>query len=68
VRDGTHETLNHRELVEILFSSCYMGIVSVGMITILATGATGIYRRSDIGGMVAFYSYMGGYLILCVLR
>ncbi len=54
------KALNHRELVEILFSSCYMGIVSVGMITILGYGGYQVFTGVlTIGGMVAFYSYMG---------
>ena len=52
--------LNHRELVEVLFSSCYMAIVSLGVITILGYGGYQVFAGVlTIGGMVAFYSYMG---------
>ena len=54
------KALNHRELVEVLFSSCYMAIVSLGVITILGYGGYQVFMGVlTIGGMVAFYSYMG---------
>jgi len=54
------KALNHRELVEVLFSSCYMAIISLGMITILGYGGYQVFTGVlTIGGMVAFYSYMG---------
>jgi len=54
------KALNHRELVEVLFSSCYMAMVSLGMITTLAYGGYQVFTGVlTVGGMVAFYSYMG---------
>ncbi len=54
------KALNHRELVEVLFSSCYMAIVSLGTIAILGYGGYQVFAGVlTIGGMVAFYSYMG---------
>ena len=54
------KALNHRELVEVLFTSCYMAIVSLGVITILGYGGYQVFTGVlTIGGMVAFYSYMG---------
>ncbi len=54
------KALNHRELVEVLFTSCYMAIVSLGVITILGYGGYQVFAGVlTIGGMVAFYSYMG---------
>ncbi len=54
------KALNHRELVEVLFTSCYMAIVSLGTIAILGYGGYQVFAGVlTIGGMVAFYSYMG---------
>ena len=54
------KALNHREFVEVLFSSCFMAIVSLGMITTLGYGGYQVFIGVlTIGGMVAFYSYMG---------
>jgi ABC-type bacteriocin/lantibiotic exporter with double-glycine peptidase domain len=54
------KALNHRELVEVLFSSCFLAIVSLGMIAVLGYGGYQVFTGIlTIGGMVAFYSYMG---------
>jgi len=54
------KALNHRELVEVLFSSCFLAIVSLGMIAVLGYGGYQVFTGVlTIGGMVAFYSYMG---------
>jgi ABC-type bacteriocin/lantibiotic exporter with double-glycine peptidase domain len=54
------KALNHREVVEVLFSSCYMATVSLGMIATLGYGGYQVFTGVlTIGGMVAFYSYVG---------
>src|SRR5882724_3723444 len=54
------KALNHRELVEVLFSACYMGIIALGTIAILGYGGYQVFIGAlTIGGVVAFYSYVG---------
>lgn len=54
------KALNHRELVEVLFSACYMAIISIATIAILGYGGYQVFIGVlTIGGVVAFYSYMG---------
>src|SRR5436190_9501299 len=54
------KAVNHRELVEVLFSSCYMAIIATGTIAILGYGGYQVFIGAlTIGGVVAFYSYVG---------
>jgi len=54
------KALNHRELVEVLFSACYMAIIALGTIAILGYGGYQVFVGAlTIGGVVAFYSYVG---------
>lgn len=51
--------LNHRSLVEILFSTSYMAVIALGTIAILGYGGYQVFVGAlTIGGLVAFYSYM----------
>ena len=54
------KTLNHRNLVEILFRTCYMAVIALGTIGILAYGGYELFAGAlTVGGLVAFYSYLG---------
>jgi ABC-type multidrug transport system fused ATPase/permease subunit len=54
------KALNHRELVEVMFSACYMAIIALGTIAILGYGGYQVFVGAlTIGGVVAFYSYVG---------
>src|SRR5213082_3470867 len=54
------KALNHRELVEVMFSACYMAIIAMGTIAILGYGGYQVFIGAlTIGGVVAFYSYVG---------
>ncbi|HYY72342.1 MAG TPA: ABC transporter ATP-binding protein [Candidatus Bathyarchaeia archaeon] len=54
------KALNHRELVEVMFSACYMAIIALGTIAILGYGGYQVFTGAlTIGGVVAFYSYVG---------
>src|SRR5437588_2653605 len=54
------KALNHRELVEVMFSACYMAIIALGTIAILGYGGYQVFIGAlTIGGVVAFYSYVG---------
>ncbi len=54
------KALNHRELVEVMFSTCYMGMIALGTIAILGYGGYQVFVGAlTIGGVVAFYSYVG---------
>jgi ABC-type bacteriocin/lantibiotic exporter with double-glycine peptidase domain len=54
------KVLNHRELIEVLFTACYMAIISVGTVAILGYGGYRVFIGVlTIGGVVAFYSYLG---------
>jgi ABC-type bacteriocin/lantibiotic exporter with double-glycine peptidase domain len=51
--------LNHRTLIEILFSTSYMAVIAIGTIAILGYGGYQVFVGVlTIGGLVAFYSYM----------
>jgi ABC-type bacteriocin/lantibiotic exporter with double-glycine peptidase domain len=52
------EALNHQRLIEILFSTCYMGFIAIGIFLILAYGGHQVFAGTlTIGGLVAFYTY-----------
>src|SRR5213082_1957909 len=54
------KALNHRELVEVMFSACYMAIIAMGTIAILGYGGYQVFIGAlTMGGVVAFYSYVG---------
>ena len=54
------KALNHRELVEVMFSACYMAIIALGTIAVLGYGGYQVFIGAlTIGGVVAFYSYVG---------
>src|SRR5947208_16463662 len=54
------KALNHRELVEVMFSTCYMGMIALGTFAILGYGGYQVFVGSlTVGGVVAFYSYVG---------
>lgn len=54
------KALNHREWVEVMFSTCYMAIIALGTIAILGYGGYQVFVGAlTIGGVVAFYSYVG---------
>ena len=54
------KALNHREFVEVMFSTCYMGMIALGTIAILGYGGYQVFVGAlTIGGVVAFYSYVG---------
>jgi len=54
------KALNHREWVEVMFSACYMAIIAMGTIAILGYGGYQVFTGAlTIGGVVAFYSYVG---------
>jgi ABC-type bacteriocin/lantibiotic exporter with double-glycine peptidase domain len=51
--------LNHRTLVEILFSNSYMAVISLGTVAVLGFGSYQVFVGAlTIGGLVAFYGYM----------
>ena len=51
--------LNHRALIEILFSTTYMAVIALGTIVVLGYGGYQVFVGVlTIGGLVAFYSYM----------
>jgi ABC-type bacteriocin/lantibiotic exporter with double-glycine peptidase domain len=51
--------INHRSLIEILFSTSYMAVIALGTIAILGYGGYQVFAGAlTIGGLVAFYSYM----------
>jgi ABC-type multidrug transport system fused ATPase/permease subunit len=53
------KALNHRNLVETLFRTCYMTIISIGTIAILGYGGYRVFIGAlTVGGLVAFYSYL----------
>jgi len=52
------EALNHQRSIEILFSTCYMGFIAVGVFLILAYGGLQVFAGTlTIGSLVAFYTY-----------
>lgn len=53
------KALNHRNLVEILFRTSYMAIITLGTIAILGYGSYQVFVGAlTIGGLVASYSYI----------
>lgn len=53
------KALNHRNLVEILFRTSYMAIITLGTIAILGYGSYQVFIGAlTIGGLVASYSYI----------
>lgn len=59
-RAGTRvKALNHRNLVEILFRTSYMAIITLGTIAILGYGSYQVFVGAlTVGGLVASYSYI----------
>lgn len=54
------DAVNHRTAIEMLFASCYMGLIAVGTVGIVCYGGYQVFIGSlTIGGLVAFYSYLG---------
>ncbi len=53
------KALNHRNVVEILFRTCYMVVIALGTIAILGYGGYEVFIGAlTVGGLVAFYSYL----------
>jgi len=53
------KALNHRNLVDILFRTSYMGIITLSTIAILAYGSYQVFVGVlTVGGLVASYSYI----------
>jgi ABC-type bacteriocin/lantibiotic exporter with double-glycine peptidase domain len=51
---------NARMLTEVLFATCYMGLIALGTVGILGYGGYQVFVGSlTVGGLVAFYSYLG---------
>lgn len=51
--------LNHRASSEILFATCYTGVISLGAVAVLSYGGYQVFIGTlTIGGLVAFYSYL----------
>jgi len=54
------KALTDRNLVESLFRTCYMAVISLGTIAILGYGGYRVFMGAlTVGGLVAFYSYLG---------
>jgi ABC-type bacteriocin/lantibiotic exporter with double-glycine peptidase domain len=54
------DAANHRTAIEMLFASCYMGLIALGTVGIVCYGGYQVFVGSlTIGGLVAFYSYLG---------
>jgi ABC-type bacteriocin/lantibiotic exporter with double-glycine peptidase domain len=53
------KALNHRNLVEILFRTSYMAVITLGTIAILGYGGYQVFAGAlTVGGLVASYSYI----------
>src|SRR5437588_2962598 len=53
------KALNDRNLIEILFTTCYVGVIALGTIAILGYGGYRVFVGAlTVGGLVAFYSYL----------
>ncbi len=53
------KALNHRNVVEMMFGTCYMTVISLGTIAILGYGGYRVFVGAlTVGGLVAFYSYL----------
>lgn len=58
--DDRMHALNRRNLAEMSFVACYMTIIALGTIAILGYGGYQVFVGAlTVGGLVAFYSYMG---------
>lgn len=54
------EAANYRTLTEVLFATCYMGLIALGTVGILSYGGYQVFVGTlTVGGLVAFYSYLG---------
>ncbi len=54
------EALNRRNLREVFFRTWYIGVISLGSISILTYGGYQVFIGAlTIGGFIAFYSYVG---------
>jgi ABC-type bacteriocin/lantibiotic exporter with double-glycine peptidase domain len=54
------EAANRRALAEVLFATCYMGLIALGTVGILGYGGYQVIAGTlTLGGLVAFYSYLG---------
>lgn len=54
------DAANHRTAIEMLFVACYMGLIALGTVGIVCYGGYQVFvGRLTIGGLVAFYSYLG---------
>jgi ABC-type bacteriocin/lantibiotic exporter with double-glycine peptidase domain len=53
------KALNHRNLVEILFRTTYMAVITLGTVAILGYGSYQVFVGAlTVGGLVASYSYI----------
>jgi ABC-type bacteriocin/lantibiotic exporter with double-glycine peptidase domain len=53
------KALNHRNLVELLFRTSYMAVITLGTIAILGYGSYQVFAGAlTVGGLVASYSYI----------
>ena len=54
------DAANHRTAIEMLFAGCYMGLIALGTVGIVCYGGYQVFVGGlTIGGLVAFYSYLG---------
>jgi ABC-type bacteriocin/lantibiotic exporter with double-glycine peptidase domain len=54
------EAANYQTLTEVLFATCYMGLIALGTVGILSYGGYQVVVGTlTVGGLVAFYSYLG---------
>lgn len=50
--------LNHRNLVEILFTACCVGVIALSTLVLIGYGGYRVFVGAlTVGGLVAFYSY-----------
>lgn len=53
------KALNHRNLIEVLFRTSYMAIITLGTVAILGYGSYQVFVGAlTVGGLVASYSYI----------
>jgi ABC-type bacteriocin/lantibiotic exporter with double-glycine peptidase domain len=54
------EAGNYRASTEVLFATCYMGLIALGTVAVLSYGGYQVIIGTlTVGGLVAFYSYLG---------
>src|SRR6266480_1930321 len=54
------KALTDRNMVELLFRTCYVAIIAFGTVAILGYGGYRVFVGAlTVGGLVAFYSYLG---------